>query len=187
MPKFVQKKTVSIMVWAIPQAKAPGANQLLCILFWRFAEKLAGNARLIDRGPENRQHGNKPHFTRVSLPFSAGNTEATGGNMLLLFLSRHNEATADRHPPPQKLYKRSHLIKERQKHGGQKHKIAAKSNTHRFPVSRLRLGLGLRLRSPRNTRLICRSRKSATRQQVLIVNDLSGNKIGNRPATCPLR
>jgi hypothetical protein len=45
MPKFVQKKTVSIMVRAIPQSKAPGANQLLCILFWRFAEKLAGNAR----------------------------------------------------------------------------------------------------------------------------------------------
>jgi hypothetical protein len=43
------------------------------------------NARWIDRGPENRQHGNKPHFTRVSLPFSAGNTAATGGNILLVF------------------------------------------------------------------------------------------------------
>jgi hypothetical protein len=36
-------------------------------------------------GPENRQHGNKPYFTGVSLLFSAGNTAATGGNMLLLF------------------------------------------------------------------------------------------------------
>jgi hypothetical protein len=36
-------------------------------------------------GPENRQHGNKPDFTRVSLPFSAGNTAATAGNMLLVF------------------------------------------------------------------------------------------------------
>jgi len=86
MPKFVQKKNVSIMVRAIPQAKAPGANQLLCILFWRFAEKLAGNARLADRSPENRQHGNKPYFTRVSLPFFTGNTGATGGNMLLVFV-----------------------------------------------------------------------------------------------------
>ena len=43
----------------------------------------AKKARLIDRGPENRQHGNKPYFTRVSLSFSTGNTEATGGNMLL--------------------------------------------------------------------------------------------------------
>jgi hypothetical protein len=43
------------------------------------------NARWTDRGPENRQHGNKPHFTRVSLPFSAGNTAATGGNILLVF------------------------------------------------------------------------------------------------------
>jgi hypothetical protein len=60
-----------------------GANRLLFILFWRFAEKLARKIILIDRGPENRQHGNKPYFTRVSLPFSAGNTAATGGNMLL--------------------------------------------------------------------------------------------------------
>jgi hypothetical protein len=37
--------------------------------------------------------------------------------MLLLFLSRHSEATADRHSPPQKLYKMSHLIRERQKRG----------------------------------------------------------------------
>jgi hypothetical protein len=36
-------------------------------------------------------------------------------NILLLFLSRHSEATADRHSPPQKLYKKSHLIRERQK------------------------------------------------------------------------
>jgi hypothetical protein len=33
------------------------------------------------------------------------------GNILLLFLSRHSEATADRHSPPQKLYKKSHLIR----------------------------------------------------------------------------
>ena len=39
----------------------------------------------IDRGSENRQHGNKPYFTRVSLSFSTGNTAATGGNRLLLF------------------------------------------------------------------------------------------------------
>ena len=79
--------------------------------------KIARKVILIDRGPENRQHGNKPHFTRVSLPFSAGNTAATGGNMLLLFLSRHSEATADRLSPTLKL-KFSHLIRERQKHGG---------------------------------------------------------------------
>jgi hypothetical protein len=42
--------------------------------------KKAKYARLIDRGPENRQHGNKPYFTGVSLPFSTGNTAATGGN-----------------------------------------------------------------------------------------------------------
>jgi hypothetical protein len=65
-----------------------GANLLLCILFRHSAEKLARNARLIDRGPENRQHGNKPYFTRVSLPFSAGNAAATAGNMLLLFVIR---------------------------------------------------------------------------------------------------
>jgi hypothetical protein len=34
-------------------------------------------------GLKNRQHGNKPYFTGVSLSFSAGNTAATGGNMLL--------------------------------------------------------------------------------------------------------
>jgi hypothetical protein len=49
-------------------------------------QRMAINARWIDRGPENQQHGNKPHFTRVSLPFSAGNTAATGGNMLLVFV-----------------------------------------------------------------------------------------------------
>jgi hypothetical protein len=48
-------------------------------------QRMARNARWIDKGPENRQHGNKPHFTRVSLPCSAGNTAATGGNMLLVF------------------------------------------------------------------------------------------------------
>jgi hypothetical protein len=48
--------------------------------------KIARKVLLIDRGLENRQHGNKPYFTRVSLPFSAGNTAATAGNMLLLFL-----------------------------------------------------------------------------------------------------
>ena len=36
-------------------------------------------------GLENRQQGNKPYFTRVSLSFSAGNTAATGGNILLPF------------------------------------------------------------------------------------------------------
>jgi hypothetical protein len=35
--------------------------------------------------------------------------------------------------------------------------------------------------------LICRSGKSATSATSFIVNDLSGNKIGNRPATSPLR
>jgi hypothetical protein len=40
---------------------------------------------IVDRSLENRQHGNNPYFTRVSLPFSAGNTGATGGNILLLF------------------------------------------------------------------------------------------------------
>src|SRR5271157_1480594 len=48
--------------------------------------KIARKVILIDRGPENRQHGYKPYFTRVSLLFSAGNTAATGGNMLLLFV-----------------------------------------------------------------------------------------------------
>jgi hypothetical protein len=32
-----------------------------------------------------------------------------------------------------------------------------------------------------------RSEKPATWQQMLIVNDLAGNKIGNKPATSPLR
>jgi len=50
--------------------------------------------------------------------------------MLLLFSSRHSEATADRHSPPQKLYKLSHLIRERQKRG-KNHKIAAKRRTTR--------------------------------------------------------
>jgi hypothetical protein len=48
----------------------------------------ARNAGLIDRGPENRQHGNKSYFTRVSLSFSTGNTAATGGNMLLVLVIR---------------------------------------------------------------------------------------------------
>jgi hypothetical protein len=39
------------------------------------------------------------------------------------------------------------------------------------------------MHSPLATLLICRSGKPATPQQVLIINDLSGNKIGNRPAT----
>ena len=42
--------------------------------------------------------------------------------MLLLFLSRHSEATADRISVPQKPYKMSHLIRE-----WQKHKIDAKN------------------------------------------------------------
>jgi hypothetical protein len=71
---------------------------------------MARKVVLIDRGPENRQHGNKPYFTGVSLSFSAGNTAAAVGNILLVFLSRHSEATADRHSPPQKLYKYSHLL-----------------------------------------------------------------------------
>jgi hypothetical protein len=54
-------------------------------------------------------------------------------------------------------------------------------------ISRFEIKIRIRIKSPRNTRLICRSGKSATRQQVLIVNDLSGNKIGNKPATDPLR
>jgi hypothetical protein len=41
--------------------------------------KIARNVILVDRSPENRQHGNKPYFTGVSLPFSTGNTAATGG------------------------------------------------------------------------------------------------------------
>jgi hypothetical protein len=39
---------------------------------------------MIDRSLENRQHRNKPDFTRVPLPFSDGNTAATAGNMLPL-------------------------------------------------------------------------------------------------------
>jgi hypothetical protein len=50
----------------------------------KLPQRGARHARLIDRGPENRQHGNKPYFTRVSLSFSTGNTAATGGNILLV-------------------------------------------------------------------------------------------------------
>jgi hypothetical protein len=47
------------------------------------AEAMDGQekGKIVDKGRENRQHGNKPYFTRVSLSFSAGNTAATGGNM----------------------------------------------------------------------------------------------------------
>jgi hypothetical protein len=48
-----------------------------------LSERPARKVKLTDRSPENRQHGNKPYFTRVSLPFSTGNTGATGGNILL--------------------------------------------------------------------------------------------------------
>jgi hypothetical protein len=51
----------------------------------RFAAKNGKKGKIADRGRENRQHGNKPYFTRVSLSCSAGNTAATGGNMLRLF------------------------------------------------------------------------------------------------------
>ncbi len=103
---------------------------------------------LIDRGPENRQHGNKPYFTRVSLSFSAGNTAATVGNMLL-------EATDWR-------------------------------RWAQISRSGIKIRIRITIRIARNGRLICGSGKSATRQQMLIVNDLAGNKIGNRPATSPL-
>jgi hypothetical protein len=56
----------------------------------------------------------------------------------------------------------SHLTRERQKRG-QKHESPPEGSKH--------------------AQLICRSEKPATWQQMLIVNDLSGNKIGNTPAT----
>jgi hypothetical protein len=55
----------------------------------KIARRGAKHARLIDRSLENRQHGNKPHFTRVSLSFSTGNTAATGGNILLVFWGKY--------------------------------------------------------------------------------------------------
>jgi hypothetical protein len=47
-----------------------GANQLLCIVFWRFAEKLAANARLTCRSGKSA--------TRQQSPFYKGFVELFG-------------------------------------------------------------------------------------------------------------
>ena len=109
------------------------------------------SARLIDRGLENRQHGNKPYFTRVSLSFSTGNTAATGGNMLLVLVIRRLRS----------CIKIAILKGERQKRG-QNHKIAAKSKTRKISSFEIKIRIRITIKSPRNTRLICRSEKPVT-------------------------
>jgi hypothetical protein len=84
MKKANQILTTKYANDANPESKKRKISRYGIKIKIRITIGIARNGRLIDRGPENRQHGNKPCFTRVLLSFSAGNTAATGGNMLLL-------------------------------------------------------------------------------------------------------